>query len=67
MRTARTLLVLNYVVSFQDNDDCTYMEWDQLKKHLSRPELIRLIRNVKVGKNYLGSMDNAKISQVIGV
>ncbi len=67
MRTARTLLVLNYAVGFQDHDDCVYMEWAQLKKYLSRAELIQLIKNVKSGKNYLSGMDNAQISQVIGV
>lgn len=66
-RTHRKLLVLNYVVSFQDHDDWTYMEWTQLKKYLTRPELIQLIRNVKAGKNYVSNLDNVKISQVVGV
>jgi hypothetical protein len=43
------------------------MEWAQLKKYLTRPELIQLIRNVKAGKNYVSNLDNVKISQVMGV
>lgn len=67
MRTPRKLLVLNYVVSWQDNDNFSYMEWNQLKKYLTRRELIQLIRNVKSGKNYLSGMDNHQVSQVMGV
>ena len=67
MRTHRRLQCFNYIVSFQDHDDSGYMEWAQLKRHLSRAELIQFIRNIKQGKNYISGLDNPTISQVIGV
>lgn len=66
MRTHRRLLVLNYVVTEYENDNWYYCEWDYLKKILTRPELIQLIRNVKAGKNYIVP-DNGTIHSIQGV
>jgi hypothetical protein len=66
-RLHRTLLVLNYAVSYQDEDHTSYMEWAQLKKLLTRSELIQLIRNVRAGRHYMSAMSNPLVSQVIGV
>ncbi len=67
MRTARRLLVLNYALTLKESDDTFYCEWTQLKRHLSRKELIALIRNVRVGRNYLTTDGNPNIHQVVGV
>jgi len=53
VRTHRRLLVNNYVVTFQDNDSFQYMEWSDLKRWLSRPELIKLVRAVKSKQSYV--------------
>lgn len=75
-RTHRTLLVMNYAVSFQDHDEVTYMEWSLLKKYLSRKELIQLIHNFKKPKydevtgqlNWvLSGLDNGQVRQVIAI
>jgi hypothetical protein len=65
-RTHRTLLVLNYAVTEYETDGFYYCEWDYLKKILTRPELIQLIRNVRQGKNYI-IPDNGTIHAVEGV
>jgi hypothetical protein len=65
-RTHRDLLVYNYVVTFQDHDEWTYMEWRHLKKYLTRSELIQLIRTVRQGGNQV-IYSNPKISSVTGV
>lgn len=76
MRTHRNLLVMNYAVSFQDNDDTSVMEWSQLKKVLSRQELIQLVRAFKKPKydektgqlNWvLSGLDNSVVRQVIAI
>jgi hypothetical protein len=65
-RTHRDLLVYNWVVTYQDHDEFSYMEWAQLKKYLSRRELIQLIRTVRSGGNQV-IFSNPLISSVTGV
>lgn len=65
-RTHRDLLVYNWVVTYQDHDGFSYMEWSQLKKYLSRRELIQLIRTVRQGGNQV-IFSNPVISSVTGV
>ena len=65
-RTHRDLLVLNYVVTMAEDDSWFYCEWHQLKKYLTRAELIQLIRNVKNDKNYYIST-NGVVHSVQGV
>lgn len=72
-RTHRQLLVLNYAVAFKDNDDLVYMEYHQLKKYLSRQELVNLYRKLKQGGDYSNCLygadleSNAQVNQVVGV
>jgi hypothetical protein len=65
-RTHRDLLVYNWIVTYQDEDGFSYMEWAQLKKYLSRRELIQLIRTVRSGGNQV-IFSNPLISSVTGV
>jgi hypothetical protein len=65
-RTHRKMLVYNWVVSFQDNDNSVYMEYDQLKKYLTRKEMLALYNAVKSGKNWM-TFSNPQIHQVVGV
>lgn len=65
-RTHRLMLVLNFAVSFQDNDSIEYMEYDQLKLFLTRKELMHLYARLKAGDNY-ATFCNSTINQVVGV
>jgi hypothetical protein len=68
MRTARKLLVANFVITEQDYDGFYYAEWSYLKKHLTRAELIKLIRAVKSNPEVRGiTLDNPKIYQIVWV
>lgn len=51
-RTHRKLLVLNYIVSPR-NEMWYYCEYSYLKKILTRNELIELVNNVRLNKNFL--------------
>jgi hypothetical protein len=64
MRTHRKLLVYNYAVTFKD--DILYMEWDSLKRYLTRPQIIDFIRQVRRGRNSI-EFRIGNIVQVIGV
>ena len=75
-RTHYDLLVMNFAVSFQDDDDVCYMEWPQLKKYLSRKELIMLIHAFKKpmydevtgrGNWLLSGLDNGPVRQVVAI
>jgi hypothetical protein len=52
-RTHRDLLLLNFVITPQDTDDWFYSTWDALRRHLTRAELVRLVRAVRMGERYI--------------
>lgn len=65
-RTHRTLLVLNYAVTFQDQDGFAYMEYAELKRYMSRKEMMVLYRTIKSGARQL-LVSNAQIHTITGV
>lgn len=65
-RTHRLMLVLNYVVTFQDHDGFAYMEYADLKRYMSRKELTALYAGLKAGLRQF-SVSNASIHTITGV
>lgn len=65
-RTHRTLLVYNYIVILKGDDSFAYMEWQDLKRYMSRSELMSLYNMVKSGYNQM-IVDNDVIYSITGV
>jgi hypothetical protein len=71
-RTHNNLLLLNFVVTFKDNDDYVYSSFKGLKRRLKRKDMIRIIQAVKsnprayrdTGVNYIITEDNALVHSI---
>jgi hypothetical protein len=67
-RTHNNLLLLNFVVTFKDNDDYVYSSFKGLKRRLKRKDMIRIIQAVKSNprayNDYIITEDNASIHSI---
>lgn len=71
-RTARSLQLLNFAVTLREQDDFFFCEFSQLKKYITRKDLIKIIRLVKSnpsckvddGLTYVYTEDNGYVYNV---
>lgn len=71
-RTARSLLLLNFAITLRESDDFFFANFSQLKKYLSRKDLIRIIGlvatnpscKVDTGLTYVYTEDNGRVYNV---
>ena len=71
-RTHNNLLLLNFIVTFKDEDSFVYSSFKSLKKRIKRKDMIRIVQAVKsnpraysdTGVNYIITEDNASVHSI---